>query len=387
VTEIDKALSGQARLYMYRNTIGMIQDNFFMGVGFGNFKYVYPHYRDRGEWALSGLNTRVEEAHNEYLQILSEVGIIGFLAFVWILLMMGRMSLWMIQKGDLNRYFFISLALTMGILATLVQSLFDFNLQNPASGITFWMAAGFLEVVYHSAKKKKDQGVNIPIVFSIRSKILRGGIGLGILVCLATGIFYSVRPAIGDYYLKWGRFYMEVKDWEGAFFCFEKARSFAPYHFDIYFHLGQTSDQLKDYERAVQAYQRCIALHPYFIEAKNNLGAVYIKLGLIDEAIEEFKGSIEINPYHPGLHNNLGYLYGKRNLLEKAVEEYHKTLELDPENAEVHKNLGLLYFYKLKDYPKAQRYWERYLVLNPTDPQNDSIKNKIEEIKKGKIKF
>jgi tetratricopeptide (TPR) repeat protein len=151
--------------------------------------------------------------------------------------------------------------------------------------------------------------------------------------------------------------------------------------------LGQTREQIKDHEGAVQAYQRCIALHPYFIEARNNLGAVYIKLDMLDEAIEEFKGAIEINPYHPGLHNNLGYLYGKRNLLKKAVEEYQNVLDLDPENGEVHKNLGLLYFYKLKDYPKAQKYWEKYLVLSPSDPQNGSIRNKIEEIKKGNVKF
>ena len=387
VAEIDKTFSGQARLYMYRNTIEMIKENLFLGSGFGNFKYVYPRYRDRGEWALSGLNTRVEEAHNEYLQILSEVGIVGFLAFAWILLMTGRMSLWIIQKGDFDRHFLIALALTMGIVATLVQSLFDFNLQNPASGVTFWMAVGFLEVIYQSVKETKSQMTDTPIAFSIRSKLLRGLIGFGILVCLVTGIFYSVRPAIGDYYLKWGRLYMEYKDWEGALWSFERAKVFSPYHFDVYFHLGQTKEQLKDHEGAVQSYQRCIALHPYFIEARNNLGAVYIKLGSIDEAIEEFKAAIEINPYHPGLHNNLGYLYSKRNLLKKAVEEYQKVLDLDPENAEVHKNLGLLYFDKLKDYPKAQKYWERYLALNPSDPQNGSIRKKIEEIKKGVVKF
>jgi len=387
VIDIDKALSGQTRLYMYRNTIEMIKDNFFFGIGFGNFKYVYPRYRDRGEWALSGLNTRVEEAHNEYLQILSEVGIIGFLAFIWILFLIGRMSLWMIQRGDLNRSFFIALALMMGILATLVQSLFDFNLQNPASGVTFWIAVGFLEITYHSVQKKKNQAVESPLTISIRSKILKGVIGSFILACLIIGIIYSVRPAIGDYYLKWGRTYMGARNWERAFFYLEEARGYAPFHFDIYFHLGQTSDQLKGYERAVEAYQRCIALHPYFIEARNNLGATYIKLGWIDEAIEEFKGAIEINPYHPGLHNNLGYLYSKRNLFNEALEEYRKTLELDPENAEVHKNLGLLYFYKLKDYPKAEKYWERYLALNPADPQNDLIRNKIGEIKRRTVKF
>ena len=387
VAEIEKAFSGQTRLYLYRNTIGMIKENLFLGSGFGNFKYVYPRYRDREEWAISGLNTRVEEAHNEYLQVLSEVGVIGFLAFAWILLMIGRMSLWIIQRGDFGRHFFIALAFTMGIVATLVESLFDFNLQNPASGMTFWMAAGFLEVIYHSVKKQKGQSADFQYVLSIKSKICRGFIGFGIITCLATGIFFSVRPAIGDYYLKWGRLFLEHKGWERALWSFERARVFSPYHFDVYFHLGQTREQMKDYEGAVQAYQRCIALHPYFIEARNNLGAIYIKLDQLDEAIEEFKATIEINPYHPGLHNNLGYLYSKRGLLKKAVEEYQKVLDLDPENIEVHKNLGLLYFYKLMDYPKAQKYWEKYVALNPSDPQNESIRRKIAEIRKGEVKF
>jgi tetratricopeptide (TPR) repeat protein len=67
------------------------------------------------------------------------------------------------------------------------------------------------------------------------------------------------------------------------------------------------------------------------------------------------------------------------------MEEYYKVLELDPRNPEVHKNLGLLFFYKLKDYPKAKEYWEKYLVLNPGDPEREAIRYKIEEIKKGKV--
>lgn len=380
VTEIDKVLSSQTRLYMYRNTINMIKDHFFLGVGVGNFKYVYPRYRDRREWSLSGLDTRVVEAHNEYLQILSEVGILGFLAFLWVLWRIGRMSLWIIQRGNFSRNFFIALALIMGILATLIQSLFDFNLQNPASGITFWMTIGFLEIVYQNAKRIKEPFVLQPLSFIIPSKRSRWIVGIGIFVCLVVGIFYSVRPILGDYFLKRGRLYIELKDWEKAFPNFEKAKGFSPYHFDIYFHLGETNNQLRNDEKAIEAYKQCIALFPYFIEARNNLGAIYIRLGRIDKAIGEFRRAIEINPFHPGLHNNLGYLYNERNLLERAIEEYHKALELDTKNPEVHKNLGLLYFYKLKDDQKARKYWEKYLVLNPDDPQNDSIRNKIKEI-------
>ncbi len=246
------------------------------------------------------------------------------------------------------------------------------------------MMAGLLEVVYCSSEAAPSWGPKV-LRLPLSQKTYRFIMGLGILLALATGLFFSVRPAIGDYYLKSGRFFLEQQDWEDALSCFLKAKDFSPANFDIFFHLGQTCDQLKNYDQAVGFYKESVSLHPYFIEARNNLGAVYIKLGMIDEAIEEFKGTIEINPYHPGLHNNLGYLYSKRNLLKRALEEYNKTLELDPDNAEAHKNLGLLFFYKLKDYPKAQKFWERYVALNPSDPQIEAIKSKIEEIKKGKV--
>ena len=382
VTEIDKTVSTQARLNMYRNTIEMIKDEFLLGVGFGNFKYVYPRYRDRGEWALSGLNTRVEQAHSEYLQIFAEVGIIGLLAFFWILAGIGKMVWGIVWSGDSGPRFWKGLAFATGILATLIQSFFDFNLQNPASGALFWIAIGFLEVLYRPEKAAQGQPEGPPVDFRIGAKRLRAIAIIGILVCLSAGLYYSVRPVVGDFYLKRGRIYSEMKDWEAAFHYFERASLYSPHNFDVYFHLGQTCDLAKDYDRAVIYYKKALRLHPYFIEARNNLGAVYIRLGLIDEAIEEFKESIELNPYYPGSHNNLGYLYSKRNLFKQALDEYQKTLELDPQNPEVHKNLGLLYYYKLRDYPRAKRYWERYLILNPEDSQNPTIREKVEEIEK-----
>lgn len=384
VTELDKVVSSRARLSMYRNTVEMIKDEFLLGVGFGNFRYVYPRYRDRNEWALSGLNTRVDQAHSEYLQIFSEVGLIGLLAFFWILAVIGKMILGVIGTGDFGPRFWRGIALAMGIVATLIQSLFDFNLQNPASGVLFWIAIGFLEVLFHAEKAGRGEPEPPSTHFRIDSKGLRGALVIGLLICLTGGLYYSARQAAGDFYLKRGRVFAEMKDWEAAFYYFERTSHFSPYNFDAYFHLGQTCDLAKDYERAVVYYRQAVRLHPYFIEARNNLGAVYIRLGQIDEAVEEFKASIELNPYYPGSHNNLGYLYTKRNLFKQALDEYQKTLELDPQNPEVHKNLGLLFYYKFRDYPRAKIYWERYLVLNPGDPQNSTIREKVEEIERGR---
>lgn len=373
ITGVDKTLSCQARLYMYLNTLRMIRDNLIFGVGFGNFKYVYPRYRDRKEWVISGINTRVEEAHNEYLQILSEVGLFGFFAFMFIIFRILKMSWKLFHKETFDRSLFLSMALSMGILSTLIQCLFDFNLQNPASGITFWSSVGFLEILYQSQRANQ-------VIWLINLKgrrFLTYLLTVGILGSLILGIIFSAKPLVGDYYLKAGRSSILIEDWKGAVYYLEKGEKFSPYNFDIPFHLGQIYEQLKDYEKAIEFYQKSISLHPFFIEAKNNLGVLYLKTGKIEEAIEEFKNAIEINPYHPNLHNNLGYLYSKKNLFNEALREYLKANELAPDIPEIYKNIGLLY-YKMGESKEAKVYLKKYLFLNPHDSQKDFLVGIIE---------
>ncbi len=370
---VDKALSIEARIYMYSNTLRMILDHLILGVGFGNFKYVYPRYRDLKEWTISGFETRVEEAHNEYLQVFSEVGFLGFFAFMFIIFRILKMSWELFLKESFNQTLLLSIALSIGILSTLIQCLFDSNLQNPASGITFWSSVGFLEILYQ--REKPSRMVQL-INFEGRP-FFKYLFALGILGSLILGVCLSIKPLIGDYYLKAGRSSMIIGDWKGALHYFERSKRFSTYNFDIFFHLGQTYEQLKDYEKAIESYQRSISLHPFFIEAKNNLGVLYLKTGMIDEAVEEFKNAIEINPYHPNLHNNLGYLYSKIYLFNEALKEYLKAIELDPNIPELYKNIGLLY-YKIGDYEKSKFYINKYLLLNPFDSEKEPLEKIIE---------
>lgn len=356
ITGVDKALSTQARLYMYFNTLRMIRDHLIFGIGFGNFKYVYPRYRDHREWAISGLNTRVEEAHNEYLQVFSEVGLLGFLAFVFIIFRILKMSWELLHKETFNQSFFLSMALSMGIFSTLIQCLFDFNLQNPASGITFWSSVGFLEILY-----QRERTTRIIRLINLKERPFLKYLFIGgVLGSLILGIIFSAKQLVGDYYLKAGRNSMRMENWEGAIEYLEKGKRVSPYNFDIPFHLGEAYEQLQDYEKAIDSYKRSISIHPFFIEAKNNLGVLYLKTGKIDEAIEEFQNAIKINPYHPNLHHNLGYLYSKKNLFNEALREYLKAIDLDPHLHETYKNIGFLYN-KMGEDEKANFYFRKYL--------------------------
>ena len=73
----DAAGSFDVRVGYWRGAAAMAKDNLLGGVGLGTFGAHYPRYR----WPQARVS---QQAHNDYLQVLAELGIFGLAAFVWL---------------------------------------------------------------------------------------------------------------------------------------------------------------------------------------------------------------------------------------------------------------------------------------------------------------
>lgn len=107
---------------LWQTTLQIIKDHPLLGTGFGAYQVVYPRYDQS-----SGL-LRVEQAHNDYLQLLTDTGLLGglvMLAFVILLFACGMAAL---QTQDLVQRA-ISLGALAGCFGLAVHSFVDFNLQ------------------------------------------------------------------------------------------------------------------------------------------------------------------------------------------------------------------------------------------------------------------
>jgi O-antigen ligase len=94
---------------------------------------VYPQFRS------FYTNFFVNEAHNDYLQLLTEMGLLGFGIMVWFLIVLLRhaipkIGIWTSDVGGA-----VTLACTLSVSGILVHSLFDFNLQIPANAALFYV--------------------------------------------------------------------------------------------------------------------------------------------------------------------------------------------------------------------------------------------------------
>ena len=126
-------ISGGMRLSIDKDGIRMFRHRPFLGWGLGTFPVVYPQFRS------FYTNFFVNEAHNDYLQLLAEMGVLGFATMVWFLIVLYRQARGKIAKWPTEVSGAATLACALGVLGILIHSFVDFNLQIPANAALFFV--------------------------------------------------------------------------------------------------------------------------------------------------------------------------------------------------------------------------------------------------------
>ena len=140
-----------SRGWIWRDTAAMIRDNWLTGVGLGAFPTAYTIYSTRDGMAP------VSQAHNDYLQILADGGILGAVIALWFIFLVVRDTV----RASRHRDPLISataLGAASGLFALMVHSLFDFNLQIPSNALLFLVLTSVVSRIAAAATSKKGEG-------------------------------------------------------------------------------------------------------------------------------------------------------------------------------------------------------------------------------------
>jgi O-antigen ligase len=118
------------RAHFWSVALDVIKAYPITGSGLGSFGVIYTRYDSR-----NGL-FRLEQAHNDYLQTLSDGGIIGGALGLWFIVILFRQGFARRETHDHFRRGVITGALA-GCFAVLVHSFFDFTLHTTANALLF----------------------------------------------------------------------------------------------------------------------------------------------------------------------------------------------------------------------------------------------------------
>jgi len=119
-----------SRATIWQETVEMVRDHPILGAGLGTYYTIYPRYARTEK--LFGL----DYAHNDYLQIVAEAGMVGGAIAVWFIIVIFSAISRAVQFRD-SLSAGLALAAGAGIFAVAVQSLSDTDLQIPSNALLF----------------------------------------------------------------------------------------------------------------------------------------------------------------------------------------------------------------------------------------------------------
>jgi len=126
-------LSADMRLRIYSDAVGMISKRAILGWGLGTFPDVYPQFRS------FYTNLSVNRAHNDYLQMLCETGVLGLAITIWFLVVTIRAAIRKSRNWPRDVNGAVAVSSLLGIAGILAHSLVDSNLQIPANAALFYV--------------------------------------------------------------------------------------------------------------------------------------------------------------------------------------------------------------------------------------------------------
>jgi len=294
------------RLDIWKNSFQRIADHPW-GVGLGLYPYTSFQYRFPLENAITRYGKRAESAHNEYLQMAVELGVVGLGLFLVGAVLLGmeiretlRLSLEPWERG-------LVLGLSGGILGILVHGAVDSVFHEPALVLLSLLFAGMILVLKRLRAPKSVSMWVVPFPYRPARAVL-----VGVLVTLVALLI--IRPA-------------------AAWYVFDKGQGEAA--------VSGVDQALDRYQWATRIDSGTSVYHEAVASAEEALYRQSGDLNRLLHAEEELRVGLELNPLDGRLAHRLGGLLvllasragpgaPREVLLQQAAAYYEQAIRLDP---------------------------------------------------------
>jgi Flp pilus assembly protein TadD len=149
--------------------------------------------------------------------------------------------------------------------------------------------------------------------------------------------------------------------------------------FSAHNNLGIIYGRTGDYEEAIFHLERARQIDPGNFSAYNNSGIVYRRMGRFDRAEESFLQAHHLNPHDSGVLENLGNLMFDMDRYSEAADYFTMAVRHGSGESRILYKLGLIYGEKLNNPDAARRWWQKYLMSNPSGTHADEVRSGLSD--------
>ena len=357
--------SGSTRLFFWQIGLGMFEANPLFGVGLGHYGVRFPDFaaplmqtalgrrltRQFLAVEKGNINIRAKRAHNDYVQVAAEMGLLGIAALLALLVVFVWSGIAQLRRAQPHERLTL-LLLVAGVVALGTDALVNFPMHLPASALNAVLLLGLL----HSRHlRPASRGVRL------RGLALR----LVVLVIVAVSVTVSAfdaRDWYGNVQLERGKIYMDNALDQSAQQAFERSLSLSfqpgealyylgvlnvgarPQQARAYFEaslrsfvfedtlwrLANLYFQAQQYDRARRELKRLGAMLPdpeLFARTRYLDALVDIRTGHVDQAIATAQASLASDPELGDMYLVLGEAALAQKAYDRALEAYQRALQ------------------------------------------------------------
>ncbi len=142
----------------------------------------------------------------------------------------------------------------------------------------------------------------------------------------------------------------------------------------------QGPDRIK-LSRDIAQLEDIVKKDPNNYQALVQIGNDYFDLGEAQKSVDAYSKALAIKGDDPNVLTDMGVMYRQLKDFPKALAVFRKAASLSPTHPQSRMNIGVVLMHDLNDPKGAIAAWEDYLRVAPGDPNAESIRRSIEELR------
>jgi len=331
VTQFAESRSAKERVVLWKNSMELIAEKPLLGHGAGNWKIHFPRTGLGELTRASFYDAFFLRPHNDYISLFSELGVLGFLLFVFILI---TPLIWYFRTESASR----SLRLKL-LAATLFGFMAVFFFDFPKERIEHQLYLALVLALF-SLETREVEKRNLPFAIPKLPVII------GLAALLIWNCYSGYQRYDGDKYVNQIFAANERGQWKKMLKLTKKSRNpfftVDPISNPIDWFAGVSQFQLGNEKEAEVLLKRAMEAHPYNHKVRNSLAGVYNRNKNYEKAIEYYEAALELNPFYENAILNLAITNYQMGNIDKAEEWIKKTKKESEQKTKLIEAIGIM---------------------------------------------
>ena len=363
------------RLMMWHCALNNFKNNPVFGRGINSFQLYFPFCQGKliaENPALDKIQMQANAAHNEYLEILSEGGLLAFLAYIilWVLFFTAITKKLKDLKQE-EKIFYLSLIFALS--GVLIDNLLNITLRTLLVSFAFWFIFSALNNLNAKTKTVNLKKWQFAVIFVLGAVIFGG------VITVQAKQFLAQKHELRGYK------YLVVSDYKNTDEEMEKASNLSKFRPEPFYVLINVNIDKNNFKKAINYADKAIELYPEYYEIYARRAALHNAQNNAEFALNDLRKALELLPtYTPAAELYASILSGQKTVAEADKINLVKLREILPYEINLASYLAEIYF-KENDCAQAFPFTVYTLQNNMFDKTALNIllscpKNKDEEL-------